>query len=319
MVVTDELGRSFRKLRVSVTENCNLACQYCVPEGETLINKSKLHPPADFFAQLIGHIHCNNPLQKIRLTGGEPTLYPYLATLVHQIKQIGITDVGMTTHGVGVAQKLPQLYDQGLTNINVSLDALSPEGFKKITKSNGVHKVLKTIATAKALGLQVKINTVVMKGMNENEILPLFSFAKENNIEIRFLEVMSMGHLFQEHMKEQFLQNDIAMLINQHYPIHKVTRQHHSTTTEWSTLDGFRFGMITNVSESFCGDCDRLRLDNKGYLYGCLSTNHGIDIKASLSSDNPTAFIRNALEQAISFKKTHHFSGSALSMRAIGG
>jgi cyclic pyranopterin phosphate synthase len=221
----------------------------------------------------------------------------------------------MTTNGSLLAQKIADLQKAGLTSINISLDALDPQAYNKISRRKNLHRILDGIDKTIALGVGVKINCVVMKGVNDNQILPLFNFARERNIRIRFLEVMQMGHLYENFEEHFFSEKEIIQTIAQEYEFIELPREESATAKYFLMKDGYHFGVISNESDPFCNDCNRLRLDSYGNVYGCLSNNTAINISDYLQDRQE---VKERLKEALAQKKMK-FSGSKLSMLAIGG
>src|SRR5690606_19238975 len=164
------------------------------------------------------------------------------------------------------------------TSINVSLDAIDPEVYHLMSRRHDLSRTLRGIEAAQRLGIEVKINSVVMKGLNDCQILPLLEYAFERKIRIRFLEIMAMGHLHDTADQHFFSQEEILSRIDTHYPAFPLPRKPSSTSNYWQTRDGNIFGIVANESEPFCSDCNRLRLDAYGNIYGCLSSNNPISI-----------------------------------------
>ncbi len=315
-VLNDPYGRKFKTLRVSLLNTCNLNCFYCTMGSEEEINFD--HRPqksAAFFSQIISRLHEQLDLETIRLTGGEPLLYRELPELIRNLKLIGIPQVSMTSNGYLLARQAIALRDAGLQSINVSLDAMNEADFYKMAKRGHLDRVLKGIEAALDLGIQVKLNAVIMKGMNEDQIIPLVDYAFSKNIPVRFLEVMSMGHLHHESDKYLFSQQQLLDTIATEHNFKRLPRTASATSNYWQTPAGNIFGIIANNSEPFCQDCSRLRLDAEGNMYGCLSTNHPI---AMDPADNDF-ILQEKLQLAMSQKQLHHFTGSELSMLKIGG
>jgi GTP 3',8-cyclase len=317
--IVDTYGRSFKTLRVSLTNVCNLACSYCVDPTQkksapSVFDKKK-HLSTAQYIESIKSLHRVLQIDTIRLTGGEPLLYTELPELIEGIKSIGIPNIKMTTNGILLADKIQALKDAGLTSINISLDAINSEVSRAMNQHHKLEKVLRSIDKTVETGMPLKLNCVVQKNKNDQHIMDVFEFAKEKNISIRFLELMQMGHLhhnFQEHF---FSEKEIIDTIAQKYTLSPVPRKENATANYWTTNDGFKFGIISNISNPFCDDCNRLRLDSYGNIYGCLSDNTPIPIMDSLN-DQPA--IHQKLQQALTQKKTK-FSGSELSMKHIGG
>lgn len=316
-LLADIYNREFKTLRVSLLSRCNLSCVYCTM-GEDEVKENNLHQhlaPADFLLQQIKKLHDVLNLDTIRLTGGEPLLYHELTELIKGIKKLGIEKIKLTTNGFLLERLAQPMKDAGLQSINVSLDAVEEDIFFLMSKRNLVQKVLDGIDAAIAAGLHVKINSVIMKGINENQIIPLLDFAFERNISIRFLEIMAMGYLHDTSDKYLFTQHEMLDVISSKYNFSRIKRATASTANYWQTEEGKTFGIIANESEPFCQDCNRLRLDSSGNIYGCLSSNHPIEL--NMSDDEPALISK--LQQAMHQKQRTKFTGSDLSMLKIGG
>ncbi len=261
-------------------------------------------------------LHDKLNFENIRLTGGEPLLFKDINLLIKTIKyQTGIEDIKLTTNGYLLESMAQGLKEAGLTYMNISLDAINEDVFHKISRRKNLNKILKGIDKAKELGFHIKINSVIMKGVNDSEILALFDYAKSKAISIRFLELMKMGYLYNHSDAGFFSQENILKSISQKYEFYQLERKAHSTANEWITDDGYVFGIIANESMPFCSDCDRLRLDNFGNIYGCLSNNLPIHIEANEPPDS----LDEKLLLALSHKQAVKFMGSDLSMLSIGG
>lgn len=265
--------------------------------------------------EVIGRLHERLALGTVRLTGGEPLLYPELAELVGGIGSLGISNIKLTTNGYLLERKAGLLKRAGLRSVNVSLDAIDEEVFARMSRRHSVGRIIRGIDAALEAGLAVKINSVVMRGMNDGQVLPLLEFAFSRGITIRFLEVMAMGHLFHEAGRYLFTQEEILQKIRERFVLTPVQREASATARYWVTETGHRFGIIANESEPFCRDCDRLRLDSGGNIYGCLSSNHPIALDLLDSGVEWDGKLRKALEQ----KQALRFTGSDLSMLKIGG
>jgi cyclic pyranopterin phosphate synthase len=204
-----------------------------------------------------------------------------------------------------------------LKSINISLDAIDEVVFEEMAKRKGLSRVLEGIESCLENGIQVKLNTVIMKGLNDSQVLPLFEYAKAKGISIRYLELMRMGHLFSRKFDDYFYsQNQILEAISQKYDFVEMDRKPSATANVWQTTDGFEFGIIANESEPFCKDCDRLRLDMKGHLYGCLSENKSVSIFDNKMTDS---YLWKVLQEALAHKQPVKFRGSSLTMIGIGG
>jgi cyclic pyranopterin phosphate synthase len=318
-VIQDQYGRRFRTLRVSLLNHCNLGCVYCVA-GENTVKAANaggkdamLSVP--FLLDMIGRLHGQLELSTIRLTGGEPLLYPGLTSLIRGIHELGIPAIKLTTNGFLLERLAMPLKEAGMTSVNVSLDAVDEDIFLQMSRRHGAERVIRGIDAALQAGLDVKINTVVMRGINDGQILPLLDLAFSRHCRIRFLEVMAMGHLYDQSEKYLFSQKDILSVIAAHHRFRPLGRAGSATAGYWQTDEGHLFGIIANETEPFCRDCDRLRLDSSGQIYGCLSSNHPIP----LGREEDEATWTEKLQQALLQKQALRFTGSDLSMLHIGG
>jgi cyclic pyranopterin phosphate synthase len=316
-VISDQYGRTFRTLRVSLLSHCNLGCVYCVA-GEEELREANTGGPnlgASELLEIIRRLHGQLGLETVRLTGGEPLLYSGLVSLVEGLRSMDIRRIKLTTNGSLLERKAVALQQAGLQSINVSLDAVDEVVFERMSRRNLMERVVRGIDTALEAGLDVKVNAVIMKGINDEQVLPLLEFAFSRGITVRFLEVMAMGHLY--HHSERYLlsQQDILQMIGERYALKPLDRESSATARYWITDRGQRFGIIANQSEPFCRDCDRLRLDSTGHIYGCLSNNHPI----ALGLEEDEVLWRGKLREALGQKQALRFTGSELSMLQIGG
>lgn len=314
--LNDKYNRGFQTLRVSLLSTCNLGCVYCTMGSEDEIAYD--HRPQTTATQMVTRIaalHSQLNIKTIRLTGGEPLLYRELETVINGIKALGIDDIRMTSNAFLLERNAAKLKQVGLRSVNVSLDAMDSDSFFRMTRRKQLQRTLKGIEAAIDAGLEVKINSVIMRGQNHDQILPLLDYAVSHNIRIRFLEVMAMGHLYGNAEKYLFTQQDILNTIATKYNFIRLPRKPSATANYWQTEQGGMFGIIGNESEPFCQDCNRLRLDAEGNIYGCLSNNSPIP----LSGNESEVELTDKLQQAMQQKQSVHFAGSGLSMMHIGG
>ena len=321
-MTADTSGRSFKKLRVSLTHDCNYACVYCSYGHNSEEEPSYLKPshakkvlPASELTEIIRKLHALLQLKAVRLTGGEPLLYPRLKSTIATIRDMGISNIGMTTNGHLLQSKVKDLHEAGLQSVNISLDALSEEKFMQMSRFPGLSKVLNSIDAALEVGINVKLNAVIVAGRNEQEILPLLDFAMRKKVVIRFLELMPMGPLHKTMNGLFFSKYHILQVLHSRYSIAEMPREMSSTADYWS-IDGKKaFGIIANDSSPFCSDCNRLRLDSYGNLYGCLSSLIPVPVSADIEPDE----MISALQLAITHKQPSRFVGNLRTMQSIGG
>jgi cyclic pyranopterin phosphate synthase len=319
--IGDKYGRTFKTLRVSLLSSCNLGCVYCV-SGEDRPSKPGPQPgaPEPYLAlpdllQIIDRLHGQLRLETVRLTGGEPLLYSGLTGLIQGLHSIGIPDIRLTTNGFLLKRLAVPIKEAGMGAINVSLDAIDEDVFFRMSKRRAARRIMEGIDAALEAGLNLKINAVIMKGVNDSQILPLLEFAASRRIRIRFLELMAMGHLHDQAEKYLTSQEDILAAIAEKYRFRPLGRADGATASYWETDEGYVFGVIANESVPFCSDCSRLRLDSRGNIYGCLSSNHPISLDLA---ENAVDW-REKLQEALGQKQALRFTGSDLSMLHIGG
>jgi len=320
--IEDHMGRRFEKLRVSLLNTCNFSCTYCVSSGPDTAQNSLV--PAfreeqldtKDFAKLIAAVHRVCGLKSVRLTGGEPLLYMNLFPLIEQIRSIGIEDIRLTTNGYYLKQTASQLKKSGVRSINVSLDAIDADLMKTISRHQNPQKVFDGIEAAVEAGLNVKLNAVIMRGQNDSQIIPLLDYAAKMGVKIRFLELMKMGHLFQGQNELFFSEKEILETISRSYNIQPLERKASDTAHYWSAGGQRTFGIIANESTPFCHDCNRLRMDSRGYFFGCLSNAHGEKLAPFIEDQD---LLIQKLRQLLLLKQPVKFHGSQLSMRNIGG
>lgn len=316
-IIEDKYGRSFRTLRVSLLSKCNLGCVYCTMGDGQVQNAAfsgQEHLDYSQLLHIIRQLHETLQLRTIRLTGGEPLLYHNLVPVIEGITKMGIPGIKLTTNGFLLEKLAMPMKLAGMRSVNVSLDAIDEDVFFLMSRRTNVQRVVNGIDAAIQAGLEVKINAVIMKGINSSEVLPLLNFAFERNLVIRFLEVMPMGHLYHQPKKYLFSQDELLQIISSAYDFKKLEREQSSTSNYWQTNKGV-FGIIANESEPFCSDCNRLRLDSEGNIFGCLSSNHPISLK-NVKSEHE---LQQKLNAALLQKQPLKFTGSNLSMMHIGG
>jgi GTP 3',8-cyclase len=317
--IRDKYGRTFRTLRVSLLQHCNLACVYCVSGEDELLRANAAGDGRSLGAsellQLIRRLHQQLNLTNVRLTGGEPLLYPGLAPLIKGIRELGISSVKLTTNGFLLERQAASLKKAGLESVNVSLDAVDEGIFFQMSRRHSAGRIISGIDAAVETGLDVKLNAVMMKGINDAELLPLLDLAASRGLRIRFLEVMAMGHLHAGAAGHFFSQEEMIAAIGKRHLLEAMPRMASATANYWRTAEGQVFGIIANESQPFCRDCDRLRLDSSGRIYGCLSSNEAI----GLGPDEADKEWERKLKQALLQKQPLRFTGSELSMLRIGG
>ena len=313
----DSQGRNINKLRISLTEVCNMACSYCVSSIKDHNRDPDELIPSDLLS-LVRMLKDHAGIEKVRLTGGEPLLYPNLISIISGIREMGIDSIGITTNGQLLARKAKELFDSGLKSVNMSLDSLKPENFKRMGRVGKLHKTLEGIEVCMKLGILVKINMVVIKGDNDDEVLNMLEFCIDKGIEVRYLELMSMGLLHNKDDLKLVTMDKILEKISTRYKIKPIPAESDSTSLRYCVPGGY-FGIIPNKSEPFCATCSRLRLTSDGQLIGCLSNPATISIRHLLGNSNPEKLLQSIVKKSISYKQDVTFTGSSLVMSRVGG
>jgi len=294
-----------------------MACTYCV----TSLSDHRRIPDelsADQMLKLVRMLKEHAGIEKVRLTGGEPLLYPNLIPVISGIREMGIGNIGMTTNGQLLAKKVKALVEAGLQNVNLSLDSLEPEKFKRLGRVGKLHKTLEGIEECMKMGLRVKVNMVVVKGENEDEIVKMLEYGVRQGVEIRYLELMEMGPLYKIDDFKLVTMHEILERISTRYTVQPVSAEVDSTSLRYWVPGGY-FGIIPNNSAPFCSTCSRLRLTSNGQLIGCLSNPAPLSIRHLLDHPDPQEPLQKLVQKSISYKQDAAFTGSALVMSRIGG
>ena len=326
----DTHGRVHRDLRISLTDRCSLRCTYCMPEqgNEWLARESILS--TDEIVR-IAQVAADAGITTFRLTGGEPLLRRDIVDVVRRLAAIESSDgpvqVAMTTNGIVLAEHLDALIDAGLSRLNISIDTLQRDRFAALTRRDRLDDVLRGIAAAAASGLRpLKLNTVAMRGVNDDEIVDLVAFATEHGAELRFIEQMPLdaGHTWNR--SEMVTRDEILAALSERWSLTAVPGRGGAPAERWM-LDGgpATVGVIASVTAPFCGACDRLRLTADGQLRNCLFSTHEFDLLPTLRSGAPDESIDDALRRCIWAKLPGHaindpsFLQPDRGMNAIGG
>jgi cyclic pyranopterin phosphate synthase len=321
-MIADAHGRTFRNLRVSLTAACNYACTYCVPDGKRLLparhelSGEQLIRAVTLLIEVAG-------IDKIRVTGGEPLLSPKIDEFFPAVMKLGLKDVSLTTNGQLLPRKAAMLLDAGIRRINVSLDTLDPDAFRKIARSGDLATVLAGIDQMANAGVRIKINMVPLRSANLDQVLPLLDYCLERGFELRFIELMKMGHL---RSGNQFSRDFIGMdellqIIGTRYSYARTEAPFDSTAVRFEIPGKGTFGIIANETEPFCATCTRLRLSSNGKLYGCLSNNrsHWLTPVLELPHAEAKTALADILGNALGDKQPVRFQGEWTVMKFIGG
>ncbi|EPC8422039.1 MULTISPECIES: GTP 3',8-cyclase MoaA [Bacteria] len=303
-MVTDFFGRPLQDLRISVIDRCNFRCTYCMPaevfgpdyaflKDEFLLTFDEIERLAKLFVSI--------GVRKIRLTGGEPLLRKDLTKLIARLVKIeGLVDIGLTTNAIHLTKQAKALKEAGLHRVNVSLDAIDDDVFKDINGRNiNTKPVIKGIMAAKEAGLDVKVNMVVKKGMNDHQVLPMATYFKEQGITLRFIEFMDVGSTNGWNFDQVVTKQELIEMIHSVYPLEPAEAHYFGEVAKRYRYVGtnVEVGFITSVSESFCSSCTRARISADGKFYTCLFATEGLDVRellrGNLSDDELVSVIQN--------------------------
>lgn len=301
--IKDSLKRPLQDLRISVIDRCNFRCTYCMPAEvfgpDYAFLKEELLLTFDEIERL-ARLFISMGVNKIRLTGGEPLLRKDLSTLIARLTNLeGLQDIGLTTNGIHLAKQAKALKDAGLKRVNISLDAIEDHVFQKINGRNiSTKPVLKGVQAAKAAGLEVKVNMVVKKGMNDSQILPMAQYFKEQEIQLRFIEFMDVGSTNGWNFEQVVTKEQLIEKINRVYPIELVKPHYFGEVAKLYRYVGSdaEVGFITSVSDSFCSFCTRARISADGKFYTCLFGEKGTDLRTLLRENISDASLLKILQ-----------------------
>lgn len=306
--LTDAFGRQHTYLRISLTERCNLRCHYCMPEdgvdltpSEKLLTMSELVYLAELFVK--------SGVTKIRLTGGEPLVRADIRRIVEGLGKIeGLTQLGMTTNGITLKQKLPELRKAGLQALNISLDTMKSAKFEFITRRTGWHSVIEGIHSALELGYDpVKINCVVMKGMNDDELCDFVSLTEKQNLDVRFIEYMPFdGNRWNSNKMVSY--REMLKIVQRNWPNLQRLDDKENDTSKAHKVPGWtgQIGFITSMTENFCGSCNRLRITADGNLKVCLFGDAEVSLRDAIRSGNNEGELLEIIGAAVGRKKKQH-------------
>lgn len=329
----DQLDRPLRDLRISVTDKCNFRCRYCMPAEffdanfpflpqKELLSFEEIERLVSLFTQL--------GVEKIRITGGEPLLRKNLTTLVRMLARVkGVQDLAMTTNGSLLSSFAQPLKNAGLKRVTVSLDSLDNQRFMAINdRGYTVEEVLEGIDAAVHVGLGVKINMVVQKGVNEDDIIPMAKFFKHKGLILRFIEYMDVGNTNGWKMEHVVSSAEILSRINREMPVEPIEANYYGEVAKRYKYkdDGVEIGFISSVTQAFCASCTRARLSADGQLYPCLFSATGYSLKEMLRNGATDAELLQAIrsfwhkrDQRYSEERFKHTKKRKVEMSRIGG
>ncbi|MGX6448726.1 GTP 3',8-cyclase MoaA [Patulibacter sp. S7RM1-6] len=326
--LVDGWGRAIRDLRVSVTDVCNLRCTYCLPESGIAWLPKDERLDDDETVRLV-EVLAGLGVRTVRVTGGEPLARAHLSALVERIDAVpGIEEISMTTNGVLLARHADALVAAGVQRFNVSIDSVHQRRFAELTRRDRLPAVLDGLAALDRHRdrVQVKLNAVSLRGITEHEAVDLVGFARERDLQLRFIEVMPLDADGTWTEERVLTGEEVREIVHAHWPVDALPRERSSTARVWRFRDGGgEIGFVSSVTESFCGDCDRIRLTADGQLRTCLFAHDETDLRGALragaSDDELVALIRGAVAAKQWGHEIHKpgFRPPARPMSAIGG
>lgn len=318
LLMRDDLGRNIDYIRISVTDRCNLRCVYCMPaEGIEPIPQSEILTDNEIIR--LCRVFADMGIRKVKITGGEPLVRPDLADLIKQIKSIGgIENVTLTTNGIFLKEQLPLLVDAGLDAVNISVDTLNDEKYKRITGHDELENVLDAVYEAlKYPRLRVKINCVPMSDSGIADIIEIAGLAKKTSLIVRFIEMMPIGY---GREFEYYSEDEIKRILESAYGKFEAVSlktgngpAHYFSVPDFEGLVGF----ISAMSHQFCSECNRVRMTCDGMLKTCLHYSGGINLKSILRAGKSDAILKETIEEAILSKpKSHNFNGNKVNVES---
>lgn len=301
----DSHGRSINYMRISITDRCNLRCRYCMPEDIPSIPHEEILSFEEILRLCALAVKLG--IRKFKITGGEPLTRKNCLDFLQNLKELpGVEQVTLTTNGVFLKDAVPRLYDIGINGVNISLDTLNEDTFHALTGRPYFSQVMEGILACQASGIRTKINSVMLRGINEEEFFDLISLAKEYPLDVRFIEIMPIGYgqQFKGYSQSELL----ALLESRYSNFVSVSKSRGNGPASYIYLPGFQgcIGFIDAIHGKFCSSCNRVRLTADGILKLCLYYENGISLKQLLRSGASDDIIFQALKDAILHKPTEH-------------
>lgn len=308
--LVDAFNRHVTYLRLSVTDRCDLRCTYCMPEQMKFLPRKEVLSLEELHKLALAFI--GRGITKIRLTGGEPLVRRDVIELVHALGRKvgdGLDELTLTTNGTQLEKFADDLAAAGVRRINVSLDTMDGELFERLSRRDRLNEVLRGIAAAKAAGLRVKLNTVALKGLNEEEIPFLVEWAHAQGHEITLIEVMPLGEIEGERIDHYLPLTAVKERLDRVWTLTPSDHRSGGPARYFDVAEtGGRLGLITPLTNNFCAGCNRIRVTATGQLFACLGGAEQVDLRAALRSDSPDARLAAALDEAMRIKpERHHF------------
>ncbi len=308
----DDFGRRVSYVRISVTDRCDFRCVYCMSEEMTFLPRAQVLTLEEL--AMVARAFIELGVEKVRLTGGEPLVRRDIGSLVEQIGDLpGLNDFAMTTNGASLPKHAQRLREGGLKRLNISLDSLDPERFRRLTRTGELQRVIDGIRAAREAGFErIKLNAVILKGRNDDEVLDLVEFARHEGLDISFIEEMPLGDVSDHSRAETFCSSDeVQEVIESRYPLIPTTETTPGPSRYFRMADSdSRIGFISPHSHNFCSTCNRVRVTVEGRLLLCLGNEHSVDLRRVLRA-NPGDMdaLKHAIVAAMPLKpERHHFT-----------
>ena len=314
----DTFGRQVRYLRLSVTDRCNLRCTYCMAEDMTFLPKQKVLSLEEMI--LVSKAFVELGVEKVRLTGGEPLVRNGLVELAQELNRLpGLKELVMTTNGVLLDKFAQPLKDAGVSRLNISIDSLRADRFKSMTRFGKLDDVLRGIEAAQEAGFEkIKLNSVILKGSNDDEVLPLVGFAIEKGLDISFIEEMPLGEIGSHQRDETaFTSESIKAQIIKEFQLEKADHVDlASGPSRYFKLgkSNSKVGFISPISDNFCSSCNRVRLTAEGLLLLCLGNEHSLDLRSVVRND-PSSLKEQILASMQRKPERHYFDPKDITVR----
>lgn len=309
--LVDKFGRQVTYVRLSVTDRCDFRCVYCMAEDMTFLPRQQVLSLEELTQ--LGRVFVSLGVKKLRITGGEPLVRNNVLQLFQNLGGLaGLDELTLTTNGSQLTKLAQPLRDAGVKRINISLDSLQPERFKALTRTGDLQQVLSGIEAAKQAGFErIKLNAVILKNRNDDEILPLVDFCIDQGLDLSFIEEMPLGHIDEHNRAEAYISSDeIKAIIDQRHPLTASSAKTGGPSKYYSIAkQSTRIGFISPHSHNFCGDCNRVRVTVEGRLLLCLGNEHSLDLKAIMRAHpGDDALLAEAIIGAMDLKpEKHHF------------
>ncbi len=303
----DALGRRISYLRISVTDRCDLRCRYCMADRMTFLPRDQVLTLEEI--ALLADLFIARGVRKIRLTGGEPLVRRDIIDLVRRIGRHighGLDELTLTTNGTRLAEQADALFDAGIRRINVSLDSLDPDRFAYVTRRGNIQPVMDGLAAAHSAGLSVKINMVALKGVNDDEILPMLRWCDDQGFDLSLIETMPLGETGEDRTDHYLPLTAVVEQLRQHIELTSIAYRTGGPSRYFAVEGmGVRLGLITPLTNNFCSDCNRMRMTCEGKIFMCLGHDDHVDLKSAFR-DGGLAAVQPLIDRALRLKPERH-------------